>query len=81
MKYTVECSLENFQAWSGGEDRLEVLREKGVCDEVEQFLEECTCDREEPMTETEINDYLWFQVEDDFPQYFREDDEDEEDSK
>ena len=29
MKYYVETSLENFEAWSGGRDTLEVLIEKG----------------------------------------------------
>ena len=40
MKYYVETSLENFEAWSGGRDTLEVLIEKGLCDTVEACLEE-----------------------------------------
>lgn len=79
MTYTVECSLEDFPAWSGGLVRLNELRAKNKCKEVEQFLEECNCG--EPMSDTDINDYLWFDVEQDFPQYFKEDEEDEEDEE
>ena len=78
MTITTETSLENFDAWSGAVDRLNTLRENGGCDEVERFLEECHPDG---MTDTDVNDYLWFQVEEDFPQYFREDDDEEEDDE
>jgi hypothetical protein len=61
MKYTVEYALENFPAWSGGKDTLEVLIEKGVCEQLEQILDEYFADREEPPTETEVNDILWFE--------------------
>lgn len=61
MKYTVECSLENFPAWSGGNDTLETLKEKGVCDIVEQLIDEMTSCDEEPPTDTYINDFLWFE--------------------
>lgn len=58
MKYTNECSLENFEAWSGGKDTLDVLIEKGDCDEVEVFIEMNWPD--ELPSETDINDLLWF---------------------
>ena len=38
MKYYVETSLENIEAWSGGRDTLEVLIDKGICDTVENIL-------------------------------------------
>ena len=57
MEYRVESSLENFDAWSGGKDTLDVLIEKGVCDEVEDFIEQCFTDP----TDTDINDFLWFE--------------------
>lgn len=60
MEYKVETSLENFEAWSGGKDTLDVLIEKGDCDSVEQLIEESFCDGELP-TETAINDFLWFE--------------------
>ena len=57
MTYTIDESLENFRAWSGGKDTLAVLIEKGVCDEVEEFIEQCFAHP----TDTDINDFLWFE--------------------
>ena len=58
MKYYVETSLENFEAWSGGRETLEVLIDKGLCDTVENMLNDIYAD--EAPTDTEINDTLWF---------------------
>ena len=57
MEYKVERSLDQFDAWSGGNDTLKVLIEKGVCDEVEDFIEQCFAHP----TDTDINDFLWFE--------------------
>lgn len=59
MEYRVECDLDQFDAWSGGKDTLDVLIEKGVCDEVQFFIEETFCG--EIPTESAINDFLWFE--------------------
>ena len=59
MKYYVETSLENFEAWSGGRDTLEVLIEKGLCDTVEACLEEIVWDG--VVSDTTINDILWME--------------------
>lgn len=60
MKYYVEDSLDNFEAWSGGKDTLDTLREKGDVDSVECLIEELQmCD--EPWSDTNINDFLWFE--------------------
>ena len=58
MKYYVETSLENFEAWSGGRDTLEVLIEKGLCDTVEVCLEEIL---DGDASDTYINDILWME--------------------
>lgn len=58
MKYIVEESLENFEAWSGGKDTLDTLRERNDCDAVECLIEDAFCD--ETPTDTDINDFLWF---------------------
>ena len=58
MKYYVETSLENFEAWSGGRDTRDALIEKGLCDTVENILNDIYAD--EAPTDTEINDTLWF---------------------
>lgn len=59
MKYICECSLEQFGAWSGGKDTLDVLIEKNDCDAVEGFIEDIFWDK--IPSETEINDLLWFE--------------------
>ena len=57
MTYTTDESLENFRAWSGGKDTLDVLIENGDCDRVEDFIEECFTNP----SDTDINDFLWFE--------------------
>lgn len=59
MKYTKECSLDDFEAWSGGKDTLDVLQQNDDCDEVESLIEMCW--EEDLPTETQINDFLWFE--------------------
>lgn len=58
MTYTVETSLADFPAWSGGKDTLDVLIEKDLCDTVEAILNDIFVDG--APTDTEINDTLWF---------------------
>lgn len=55
MTYTVDESLENFRAWSGGRYTLDVLIENGDCDRVEDFIEESFTNP----SDTDINDLLW----------------------
>ena len=61
MKYVVEESLDNFEAWSGGKDTLDTLREKGDVDSVECLIEEFASTSEEGWTDTQVNDFLWFE--------------------
>lgn len=59
MKIYCDTTLEQFEAWSGGEDTLEELREKDLCDRLEQIIE---CDiYPDGCTDTELNDLLWFE--------------------
>lgn len=60
MKYTVEESLQDFKAWSGGKDTLDDLIEHDVVDKAEEYIDLITADREELPTDTEINNVLWF---------------------
>ena len=60
MKIYSETSLENFEAWSGAVDTLDRVREAGKCDELESILEDLYPDG---MSETELNDLLWFEPE------------------
>ena len=62
MKYYIETSLDNFVAWSGGRDTLDTLIEKGDVDSVECLIEEMSECSEEGWSETQINDFLWFET-------------------
>ena len=58
MKYIVEESLSNFNAWSGGKDTKDALTEDQL-EQVEEFIDEIF--RDDIPTETQINDILWFE--------------------
>ncbi len=59
MKVINEKNLKDFEFWSGAKDRAQYLTEEEF-DTIEQTLEECYPDG---MTETEINDFFWFDFE------------------
>lgn len=56
IKY--ELNLKTFDAWSGAIDTLERIENAGKCEELESILENLYPDG---MTETELNDLLWFE--------------------
>ena len=60
MIITYELDLDSFKAWSGAVDTLERIQREGKCAELENVLEELYPDG---MTETELNDLLWFDSE------------------
>ena len=60
MTITYELDLNRFEAWSGAKDTLERIQREGKCAELENILEELYPDG---MTETELNDLLWFEPE------------------
>ena len=60
MTITYELDLNSFEAWSGAKDTLDRIQREGKCTELENVLEELYPDG---MTETELNDLLWFDSE------------------
>ena len=60
MVITYELDLNSFEAWSGAKETLERIQREGKCEELENVLEELYPDG---MTETELNDLLWFDSE------------------
>ena len=60
MTITYELDLDSFKAWSGAVDTLDRVRREGKCAELEAILEDTYPDG---MTETELNDLLWFDSE------------------
>lgn len=57
MKYYVEESLSNFQFWSGAKDNAAELTTEQL-DQFESVLEELYPDGE--ISDTQINDIMWF---------------------
>ena len=76
MKYTVEFDIDKFEFWSGAEDTIETVKKHGKMDELQAYIEE-VFDEREP-TETEINDFVWFES-DDIYRYLGIDEDEEED--
>ena len=60
MTITYELDLNSFEAWSGAKETLDRIQREGKCEELENMLEELYPDG---MTETELNDLLWFEPE------------------
>lgn len=58
MTYKVEKSLKDFDFWSGAIANAKNLTDEEF-DTIENYLEESG----ELMTETEINDFFWFDME------------------
>ena len=57
MKITSEMSLKNFKAWAGGKVTLNKLIELDKCEELEFILEDLYPNG---LTDTQLNDILWF---------------------
>ena len=60
MTIIYELDLNRFEAWSGAKDTLDRIQREGKCAELENILEDLYPDG---MTETELNDLLWFDSE------------------
>lgn len=55
-------SIANFQAWSGGRDTLDKVIKLGRVDELDALIQELQLDTNEVWTETQLNDFLWFDL-------------------
>lgn len=70
MTYKVEESLDHFEAWSGGRDTISIIKDYDekhntnyydqLCDLADDLFNE-----DNLVTDTDINDWLWFDVPDD----------------
>ena len=60
MTIIYELDLNSFQAWSGAKDTLDRIQREDKCEELENILEDLYPDG---MTETQLNDLLWFDSE------------------
>lgn len=57
MKIYTEKSLNEFDFWSGAKDTVKYLTEDEI-NQIESILEDCFPDG---MSDTEINDFFWFE--------------------
>ena len=57
LTITKEISLSDFEAWSGGADTMNELNSE-ECEQIESTIEELYPNG---MTETQLNDLLWFE--------------------
>jgi hypothetical protein len=58
MKTTKETSISNFESWSGAKETQKRIIEEGKENEFDSLIEELY---PEGLTETELNDILWFE--------------------
>ncbi len=58
MTITYELNLYHFKAWSGAKSTLERVIDEDKVEVLEAVLEDCY---PEGMTETQLNDILWFE--------------------
>lgn len=59
MEYKVELSsIDQFKAWSGGLETLNTVRERGGIDRLTTLCEDVFSGN--TPTQTQINDWLWF---------------------
>ena len=68
-----EFNLETFEPWGGAVSRLIEIKDLGIVDEAQEYIEDML-DNGDPVTLTDINDIIWFEM-DDFIQNFKEDEE------
>ena len=57
MIIKTETTLKNFDFWSGAKDTIKYLTESEL-ETIESYLEELY---PEGMTDTELNDFIWFE--------------------
>ena len=65
-----ELDLNTFKAWGGAVSRLEEIKELGMIELAQECIEIIFMD-EENVTEMDINDALWFDM-DDFIESYKE---------
>ena len=61
MVYSKEFSVDTFPFWSGAKDTFEDVCKADKMYELQFLIEEMFANNETPPTETEINDFVWFE--------------------
>ena len=63
LKYSVDFDINTFEFWGGARHVIERVKEEDLLEEAESLIE-TAFEREMP-TATQINNYVWFYLEDD----------------
>lgn len=58
-----DVELNEFEAWSGGRDVLDKILEHSKVDMIIDIIENYLMEYEE-LSSTDVNDFLWFEIED-----------------
>ena len=61
MVYSKGFSIDTFPFWAGAKDTFEDVCKAGKADKLQLLIEEVFAGNETPPTETEINDFVWFE--------------------
>ena len=59
MKIMTETTLRGFNAWSGAIETKKIILDAGLEEEFEMLIDECYPDG---LTDTQLNDLLWFEA-------------------
>ena len=71
LRIVEEIELEYFEAWSGGLQVLNAIKEHDRSLEMLEVLESIlSVDEEAANTTTQVNDFLWFDAEDIIQEHF-----------
>jgi hypothetical protein len=68
LKFTVDFDIDSFEFWSGARQVVEQLRKEDLLEDASVLIE--TAFEGETPTETQINDYVWFYLEDDLKEIY-----------
>lgn len=61
MVYSKEFSVDTFPFWSGAKDTFDDVCKADKMYKLQFLIEEMFADSETPPTETDINDFVWFE--------------------
>lgn len=64
MVYTVEFDINQFNFWGGAKGTIAELEAQDRMKEAQGLIEDLSQYEEEPMTETQVNDLVWFELPD-----------------
>lgn len=62
MTYTKEFDINYFNFWGGAKPVIEELKAQDRMKEAQGLMEDLSQYEEEPMTETQVNDLVWFDL-------------------